>query len=180
MIASELSQRSDWIATYSGGTFFPLAPRIADVRIADIAHALSMLCRFAGHTRAFYSVAQHSVLVSHLCGQQDALWGLLHDASEAYLSDIVSPLKRASGMGGYRVIEQRVQMVIAQAFNLPLVEPCSVKAADQALLRIEQRDLVTMPAGWDVRVPAHHRRIEPWTPQEAEAQFLARFLELTR
>ena len=180
MIAADLSMRSDWIATYTGGVFFPLAPRVEDVRIRDIAHALSMLCRFAGHTRGFYSVAQHSVLVSRLCSQQDALWGLLHDASEAYLSDIVSPLKRASGMGGYRVIEQRVQLVIAQAFNLPPAEPSSVKAADQALLRIEQRDLVTMPDGWDVHVPPHHKRIEPWTHAESEAQFLARFLELSK
>lgn len=179
MIAADLTLRCDWIATYTGGVFFPLAPRIEDVRISDIAHALAQLCRFAGHTRTFYSVAQHSVLVSHLCSQQDALWGLLHDASEAYLSDIVSPLKRASGMGGYRVIEQRVQQTIAQAFTLPLVEPSSVKAADQALLRIEQRDLVTMPDGWDVHVPAHHRRIEPWTPAHAEERFLARFMELT-
>lgn len=81
MIAADLSMRSDWIATFTGGVFFPLAPRVEDVRISDIAHALSMLCRFAGHTRGFYSVAQHSVLVSRLCSQQDALWGLLHDAS---------------------------------------------------------------------------------------------------
>lgn len=180
MIAADLTQRSDWIATYTGGVFFPLAPRVEDVRISDIGHALSQLCRFAGHTRGFYSVAQHSVLVSRLCSPPDALWGLLHDASEAYLSDIVSPLKRASGMGGYRVIEQRVQQTIAKAFSLPLVEPSSVKAADQALLRIEQRDLVTMPDGWDVQAPAHHKRIEPLTPPHAEEQFMARFWELVK
>lgn len=180
MIASDLTLRSDWIATYTGGVFFPLAPRVEDVRISDIAHALSQLCRFAGHTKAFYSVAQHSVLVSHMCSPADALWGLLHDASEAYLSDIVSPLKRASGMGGYRVIESRVQLVIAQAFGLSATEPSSVKAADQALLRIEQRDLVTMPDGWDVLVPAHHKRIEPWTPERSETEFMTRFFELTQ
>lgn len=178
MPALDLAGRSDWIATYTGGVFWPLAPRREDVKLSDIAHALSHLCRFAGHTREFYSVAQHSVLVSHLCRPEDARWGLLHDASEAYLSDIVAPLKRSGGLSGYREIETRVQLVIAQAFNLPLTEPVSVKAADQALLRIEQRDLMTMPTVVNVDVPSRYGRLVPLPPAEAERQFLARFWEL--
>lgn len=171
--------RGDWIATQSGLPFWPMDPRPEDVRIDDIAHALSHLCRFAGHTREFYSVAQHSVLVSILCDPQDALWGLLHDATEAYLCDLASPVKRTPLLGGYRVLEAHVQMAVAQSFGLPLRIPASVKAADAVLLRTEQRDLMRMPAGWTQSSASVPHRIVPQAPQEAKARFLARFDELT-
>jgi hypothetical protein len=79
------------ITTFSGVLFRPLLPNPDDIRIADIAHALSQQYRFAGHTRTFYSVAEHSVRVSLLCRPDDALWGLLHDASEAFLTDVPAP-----------------------------------------------------------------------------------------
>src|ERR1019366_9954250 len=81
------------IRTYSGVRFKPLDPDPA-VGISDIAHALANQCRFGGHSSAFYSVAQHSVRVSEICAAEDALWGLLHDASEAYLVDVPAPLKQ--------------------------------------------------------------------------------------
>src|SRR4051812_6540197 len=87
-------QKGDWMQTISGKAFFPLDPRPADVDIQDIAHALAFQCRFGGHVKEFYSVAEHSVRVSLICAHEDAKWGLLHDATEAYLSDIVRPVKR--------------------------------------------------------------------------------------
>lgn len=177
-MTADLYQRKDWIATYSGRPFFPMAPRVEDVRIADIAHALSNLCRFAGHTRQFYSVAQHSVLVSRFCAPADAKWGLLHDASEAYLCDIVSPVKHHVGLGGYRAIERQVQAVIAQAFGLPAEEPASVKAADKVLLKTEQRDLMPMPDGWLPGEATLGHRLVPLEPRHAEQLFLLRFHEL--
>ncbi|MFG0247924.1 MAG: phosphohydrolase, partial [Phycisphaeraceae bacterium JB051] len=77
-----------WIQTYTGKAFYPLRedPGIIDIR--DIAHALSLQCRFNGHCSDFYSVAQHSVHVSEVVPQAFALWGLLHDAAEAYMSDL--------------------------------------------------------------------------------------------
>ena len=81
------------IGTYTGGTFDILNPRVEDVRIEDIAHALSQQCRFTGHTRLFYSVAQHSFLASYLCDSVDALWGLLHDATERSVRERVSKSK---------------------------------------------------------------------------------------
>lgn len=176
--AAPQADRGDWIATYSGLPFWPMSPKPEDVRIDDIAHALSQLCRFAGHTRAFYSVAQHSVLVSLLCDPQDALWGLLHDAPEAYLCDLASPVKRTPLLSGYRVLEAHVQIAVARKFGLPIRIPASVKAADTVLLRTEQRDLMRMPQGWAVPPPAMPHRIVAQTPEEAKARFLLRFDEL--
>src|SRR4051812_31750950 len=82
-----------YIQTYSGTEFWPLSPKAADVKLIDIAHALSNKCRFAGHCREFYSVAQHSVLVSRQLPDEFKLWGLLHDAGEAYFADIPNPIK---------------------------------------------------------------------------------------
>ena len=91
------------MVTYTGKEFYPLDPNPADIDIKDIAHALSNCCRFAGHIKSFYSVAQHSVIVSELCEPENALAGLLHDASEAYLSDIARPVKYTEQMEGYRL-----------------------------------------------------------------------------
>ena len=85
----------DWIQTFSGGCFWPLDPRSSEVDIHDIAQSLAMTPRYRGHTVRFYSVAEHSVLVSRAVPPEYALWGLLHDAAEAYTADIPSPLKRS-------------------------------------------------------------------------------------
>lgn len=173
----DLFARTDWITTYSGHPFFPLEPDPSHVRIADIAHALANLCRFAGHTRRFYSVAQHSVIVSGLCDQKDAMWGLLHDASEAYLCDITRPVKHQAGLAGYRLIEAGVQAAICTKFGLSIEEPPIVKAADTLVLRTEQRDLMAMPDGWLPRETLPYT-IRPQTPSEAERAFKLRFFEL--
>src|ERR1035441_1601867 len=97
------------ITTFSGVRFWPLIPNPADIRIEDIAHALSNQCRFGGHTREFYSVAEHSVRVSQLCTPENALWGLLHDASEAYLSDVTAPITELPQLEAYRAAERSLQ-----------------------------------------------------------------------
>jgi len=84
-----------FLPTCSGRRVHLLNPSPDEIAIEDIAHALSHACRFAGHVPSYYSVAQHSVLVSELLDERTALWGLLHDASEAYLHDLTRPLKRA-------------------------------------------------------------------------------------
>jgi len=98
-MSETITNKEVWIATYTGGRFYPLDPRPEDVCIADIAHSLSQICRFNGQTLQFYSVAQHSVLVSKLLGQGGPspiheFMGLKHDAAEAYLCDLVRPIKR--------------------------------------------------------------------------------------
>jgi hypothetical protein len=171
---------SAWIETFTGRRFYVLDPHSQDVDIKDIAHALSLLTRFTGHTREFYSVAQHSVLVSRVCDRADALSGLLHDGSETYLADINSPLKHSPAMVRYRTAERHVQVAVEEHFGLPK-EPLSVKLADTRLLVTEKRDLMPLTPDWEAfaGVEPLAGTIVPWAPQIAEAAFLSRFHELT-
>ena len=168
------------ITTYSGVHFWPLLPNADDILIEDIAHALSVQCRFGGHTRVFYSVAEHSVRVSQFCRPEDALWGLLHDASEAFLCDVPAPLKSLPAFEAYRAAEHTLQRIIAVRFGLPAEQPTSVTEADQAMLRIEMRDLLTAGSTGRSEVEQTLSITKPWSPRIAEARFLSRFHELGR
>lgn len=174
-------QHTDWIQTYTGKQFWPLEPRGEDIDILDIAHALSNLCRYGGHVEEFYSVAQHCVLVSDTVPAEFALYGLLHDASEAYLIDVPRPIKHSLGMEAYRAAEKKLQTEIYFHFYLGANEPTEVKTADTQLLRTEQRDLMKpAPAAWkDYRVGALEMKIEPWTPRAASVTYLQRYAQLT-
>ena len=131
-----------WLQTFTGRRVDLIDPDPNDIDIVDIAHALSHECRYGGHVGDFVSVAQHSVLVSQHCESDDALWGLLHDASEAYLGDIVKPLKITGAFRQYRGLERRMQAAICAHFGLPALEPLSVRRVDKALVAIEARDLI--------------------------------------
>lgn len=176
-----LDKSSARILTFSGICFRPLDPRPEDIRIQDIAHALAHLCRFGGHTRTFYSIAQHSVLVSHLCQPEEALCGLLHDASEAYLLDVVRPLKDLAEFGAYRAAESRLQRCIMEQFGMAPEQPASVTAADDWMLAIEYRDLMTPALDQYVATPPMHVTVnitESWSPEIAEQKFMSRFERL--
>jgi hypothetical protein len=169
--------RVGYICTFTGKKYFPLAPDPSEVDLLDIARALAMTCRYRGHCREFYSVAEHSVLVSRAVPAADALAGLLHDAPEAYLGDMASPIKRY--MPEYRAIEDLNAQVIAQRFGLATIEPPSVKDADTRIIADE--------------VPALFMDIEPFLPlpvrlgvtllylppEEAFNAWLQRYAELT-
>jgi hypothetical protein len=163
----------------------PCAPDPTKIHIDDIAHALSLACRFLGHTDCFYSVSQHSVLVSELVPLPDALWGLLHDAAEAYLCDLPAPIKRAPGMWFYRSAEALLGRAGARRFGLPPEMPESVKLVDRAVLATEFRDVTTAgETAWIVAEcgcePLENIHILPWPPAGAEDRFLRRFWELTK
>ena len=171
-----------WIQTFSGRRFHPTKPIIESISIIDIAHSLSRQCRFSGHVNSeIYSVAQHSVLVSLLCDPQDALWGLLHDASEAYLVDIPAPLKRSGLFDAYLSYEKIVSEAIAQRFCLTgLVEPESVKKADKSLLASEAKSMMTpLRSDWlnKYDVP-YNMEIFGQRPDVAKEGFIKRFCEL--
>lgn len=162
-----------------------LDPRLPD-RAAQggrLAHALSHLCRFNGHTRTFYSVAQHSVLVSRLVPPEHALAALLHDGSEAFLGDVASPLKAL--LPDYRALEATMQARVLEAFGLPASLPECVHVADRMALCIEARSL--LPGYVAARIadsvplpgPLPDTRVEPLSPAFAREAFKARLSELT-
>ena len=170
---------SDWMQTASGLAYYPCEPRWSDVRIGDIAASLSKLCRFAGHCASFYSVAEHSVLVSHVVPREYALQGLLHDATEAYCVDVPRPLKRS--LPEYQRIEHLNWLAVAKAFGLPEELHESVHEADNAVLLAERDALFTAgPAAWSLPGKPAKVRIACWRPTRAEAEFLQRFEELTQ
>jgi uncharacterized protein len=182
-LANETFQEGlPWIETYTGRRFYVTRPRAQDVCLEDIAHSLALQCRFTGHVREFYSIAQHSVLVSHICAPEDALWGLLHDASEAYYADMSRPLKHSPGMKAYRDLEKHGLMIVAEHFGLVGEEPASVKQADVRLLVSERRDLLRGDQTWRSTdgVEPVAGPIVPWCPRAAEQAFLRRYEELTR
>lgn len=170
------------IVTASGIYFDLLTPNPRDVTICDIAAALGKLCRYTGHTDTFYSVAQHSVITSHLVPAEHALQALLHDAAEAYVGDVSSPLK-ALLAERYRAIERRVQCAIFATFGVPLDMHEEVHIADRFLLAWERRDLLCeQRTVWrpiaSVLVPDTVPQIEPLDCDAATESFLDRFHEL--
>jgi hypothetical protein len=176
-------RHGDWIQTYTGLAIYPLDPRPEEIELLDIARALSHLCRFTGHTKRFYSVAEHSVHCSRIVPPEHALWALLHDASEAYISDVSRPLKQLEAFAAYREAEQKLQMAICRRFGLSEVQPEAVTQADQIMLAIEARDLLApLRPGWEKWLEAIGSvqiSVErPWGPERAHSIFLDRAMEL--
>src|SRR5258708_7873161 len=135
----------DWMFTHSGRAYYPHDPRSTDILIDDVAHALSMLCRFTVHCNRFYSVAEHCYHVSKLVPPEHQLAALLHDGPEAYLNDVNRPFK--VGLKEYKAIEGLNWYVMAEAFDLPVQLPQCVHEADNAMLYVELRALFTGEIG---------------------------------
>lgn len=172
------------VLTVDGVYFDLLEPErtAQQVSVRAIAHALSNVCRFAGHASRHYSVAQHSVYVAHLVPEKDRLAGLLHDVAEAFIGDIATPLKQL--LPDYREIERRVERALFRRFGLPDELPASVKEADLRMLATERHTLMPYTAddsAWTVLdgvVPAPVT-LHMWTPDMAAAQFMHAYLSLT-
>lgn len=175
-----------WIQTVTGRQFNLLEPRPEQVAIEDIAHALSNLCRYAGQTKRFYSVGQHSLLVADTLAVQYPheplleLRGLLHDGSEAYIIDIPRPLK--VHLPGYAPFEARAQRVVYQAFGLPFDDQEAeeqVHEADRYVVAIEAHSFMGDVSAWNI--PAYTGKLlESWPPEMAKQRFLDRFLDIRR
>lgn len=167
--------------THSGKKFFPLDPTYDSICIEDIAHALAHICRYGGHINTHYSVAQHSVLVASCLPKELALTGLLHDATEAYLGDVVRPLK--VNLPDYKQIEDNLSIVIGGKFGVQLLPlPAEVKEMDTRILFNERSALFDHHLSWhsDALPPAPlNTFIRPWTAQTAKATFLRTFEQLS-
>jgi len=188
-----------WKQTYTGGIFLLDAPGPEQVRLADVAHALSLICRFGGHCRRFYSVAEHSVRMVRGCKDVSPLVRmgvLLHDAAEAYTGDVVAPIKlrfAAGGAGGdFAQYEDQVDAAIHAALGhfvhtYSHAHSPATKDLDRRMLRAEAEHLMVWPPPWEWEL----RGVEPllderawaadpggWTPERAEEAFLAEYARL--
>lgn len=179
--------RGHWMPTFTDRTFYPMDPDPEDVVLEDIGHALSMICRYGGHTRRFYSVAEHTVAVSKWVEAQGAhpmavQRALLHDAAEAYVGDMVRPLKLS--MPAYRDVENRVLGVIGLRFGvgvLPKLDDLTIEADERILMDERERFLPKPRDPWWQDVQG----LEPLgvylhghEPAQAERAWLSRAAEL--
>jgi len=171
-----------WIQTYTGKQFFLDEITAEQIDIKDIAHALSLICRYTGHCAEFYSVAQHSILVSQQLPDELKLDGLMHDAAEAYIGDISTPLK--SLLPEYRKLEGKIFMAIADKFKLRLPEPHDVILFDRCLCATEVKKLMKKQVKpWAIDINKMYIKdldIIPYSSWTAEFIFLNLFDELKR
>lgn len=165
----------------SGSYFDLLDPHGSDFTIEDIAHGLSMTCRFAGQCRQFYSVAEHSWHASFLVAEEFKLAALMHDAAEAFIGDVTRPLK--SLLPEYKAIERNIEAAIAERFGLDDAGADEIKRADLLMLHAEQAVMMphhddrwtTSPAD---EVPGTIVNFRCWSPDDAKRAFLDRFADL--
>ncbi len=167
------------IQTRSGKAFDLLDPTPEMVDLGDIAHALAHICRYNGHCTRFYSVAEHSTVgARHLAsgyGFRAQRAFLLHDAAEAYIGDICTPLKMILG-DSIRKIENQIQAVIFARFGIDVVPSGHLAAIDEAMLTIEMEQIVSKPrvGTWpDTRDAPRGLTLACHAPDQAREVFLA-------
>lgn len=177
--------RKGWIQTLSGNAFEIFNPQPSMFRINEIAHALALQNRFNGHTKFPYSVAQHSVNVSKLLREwglptKTVFAGLMHDAAETYVGDLVSPIKRE--IPEFQVIEERIVKALSERFGFTYPMPWSVGKADMALLMTERRDLLAAsPREWfegEGLIPLPEWSIEELGWRKAKDLFILEFFTI--
>lgn len=163
-----------WIATFTGKPFNVIEPRADDVDIHDIAGALSKQCRYGGHTKKFYSVAEHCVHVARFATTERKLEALLHDGSEAYLLDIPRPIKKA--LPEYRIVEDRLMHVIGARYGFTWPVSAEVTDLDNRILHDEVLQLmVKPPVPWGIPGEPLGIGLPCWAPHQAYAEFIAAF-----
>lgn len=180
-VSKDEMKMEPYIETYTGLRVYFNDIHKDIISIHDIAHSLSQICRFTGHTKEFYSVAQHSVLVADAqTTLPEKRAGLLHDATETYVNDLPSPLKACTDLGDYKNLENRFHHVINQKYKVNDGMTPNIKKADLAALFTEKRDVLNKPSdwGWGHDIIPFDDIIIPLGPKEAKALFIKRFIEL--
>lgn len=167
------------ISINHGRYFSFLNPEETPVTIEDIALGLSNTCRYAGQVNRFYSVAEHSVLTSYLVPLSLAMEALMHDAAEAFIGDMVKPLKEICP--DYQAVEERVERAIFKQFNLPFPIRPEVKYADMQMLCFEKVSVKNNHDKWSwcegIETP-ENITIRFLDPNQAFNAFMARYHEL--
>lgn len=179
MNEKEEDRIGNWGQSFSGIKFWPLDPRPEEINIIDIAHALSLVCRYNGHSRFHYSVAQHSVLVASVVPRELRLEALMHDASEAYVCDIPRTFK--AQLTGYKQIEDKMMNVIATKYGFTLPLSDEVKEADKRMLVTEKKIVMAKGPCWEMEKtyePYRNVIIDSISPLQAEKLFLETFLNI--
>lgn len=179
-----MAKKDAYIEVNSGQKFYPFDLPRANISIEDVAHSLAHNCRFNGHTSSFYSVAEHSVLVSHLCEPENALAGLLHDASEAVISDIPKPIKNF--LPDVQALEHQLELYMFDRYANGARMNEDIKLCDITALAMEATAI--MPgADWvdELRrnFPLKNTgvlKVCCLSPMVAKQLFLARYKELTK
>jgi hypothetical protein len=174
-----------YLQTVSGRWVNPFDPDPEQIDAGDIARALANQCRFGGHCRVFYSVAQHSVIVSELVERrggdaEDVFAALMHDASEAYLGDMPHPLKHRSALGAaFRAAEEHLEQALRARFRIKADVP-EIKRADRALLATERRAFSAEDWHWPELEGVEPLELEltAMAPDEAAEAFARRYAEL--
>jgi len=172
----EARRRSMYLTTASGRAIDIQRITPDDICILDIAHSLSNLCRFAGHTREYYSVAQHSVRVALVLPPELRLAGLLHDATEAYVVDLPRPVKRL--LPGYKRIEANVWEAISFRFGITGFAHPLIKEADDRALRTEWEELMRHPLPSELKGFPRLPPEAPLAPKEAYNLFMSTYAQL--
>jgi hypothetical protein len=170
------------LVTWTGKHFHPWNAKPEEVCIEDIAHALSMQCRFNGHVDRFYSVAEHSVIMSRLVPEGMELAALLHDAAEAYIGDMAHPLKVSGQLDAFNAVEELVLRTICAKFDVEYGQTqCEeLRVLDRRLCATEAKTFFPESPGWTGNYKPAEIVPEGLTPKAAEKAFLARFKELTK
>lgn len=183
-------KKGRWMQTFTRKAVYPLDLEPDDICLEDIAHSLSLQCRFNGHCIRFYSVCDHSIHVYRYLVRQymdlaikDDMeqqthwmklvrWGLLHDAAETYTKDLPRPIKAA--LPEWKPIEEAIEKVIAAKYELPYPIPKIVRHADDVILATEKRDVMggVPPKSWEPLPEPLSMIILPLSPLEAEREFL--------
>ena len=174
-----------WVQTMTGKSFHPFNPHADEIAIEDIAHGLSLTCRFGGQSKTFYSVAQHCVLLTKLVPAYAKYWALMHDAAEAYVGDLPTPIK--DGLPDFKKMEDNILDVIVRSFNIHINTHIHkvVKQADTWLGAFEARHLMDSPDWAEAILAAslvNPRKVDinPWDADTAKINFILTFQKLKK
>ncbi len=172
------SEVDGYITTYNNKKFYFDYPHVDMIDLNDIAHSLSMMCRYNGHVYKHYSIAQHCVLASRLVPKRLALAALMHDAAEAYMGDMVSPLKKR--IPKFKEIESRIEKIIEQKFNFYVSEEDKklIKKVDDILYVTEIRDLKGFKSESKSDIIPMNKKIHPWKQNQAYWSFINRYRKI--